>query len=112
MLETHIKVRYEEFVLDDDEKLYYKYLVKHFERCLADNDNVANIFGNSFSGQVTRTMEQSNSETWLQERCFRITASVLKKVILIGEKIKKRVYAKHQYFDLLHQKQLLVRKFF
>ena len=110
MWETLIKVRYEEFVFDDDEKLYYKYLVKHFESCLADN--VANIFENSFSGQVTRTKEQSNSETWLQERCFRITVSVLKKVILIGEKIKKRVYTKHQYFDWLHQKQLLVRKFF
>ena len=40
--ETLIKVTYEDFVLDDDDKLYYKYLVRNFESCLADN--VANIF--------------------------------------------------------------------
>ena len=97
MWETLIKVTYEDFVLDDDDKLYYKYLVRNFESCLADN--VANIFENSFSGQVPGTKEQSNSETWLQERCFRITASVCKNVVLIGEKIKKKVDAKHQRFE-------------
>ena len=56
------KVAYEDFVLNDDDKLYYKYLVRNFESCLADN--VANIFENSFSGQVPGTKEQSNSETW------------------------------------------------
>ena len=71
--------------------------MRNFESCLADN--VANIFENSFSGQVPGTKEQSNSETWLQERCFRITASVCKNVVLIGEKIKNKVDAKHQCFD-------------
>ena len=65
---------------------YYKYLVRNFESCLTGN--VANIFENSFSGQVPGTKEQSNSETWLQERCFHITASVFKNIVLIGEKIK------------------------
>ena len=100
MWETLIKVTYEDFVLDDDDdddKLYNKYLVKNFGSCLADN--VANIFENSFSGQVPGTKEQSNSETWLQEGCFHITASVSKKVILIGEKIKKKNDAKHHRFD-------------
>ena len=97
MWETLIEVTYEDFVLDDDDKLYYKYLVRNFESCLADN--VANIFENSFSGQVPGTKEQSNSETWWQERCFCITASVCKNVVLIGEKIKKKVDAKHQHFD-------------
>ena len=70
--------------IDDDDKLYYKYLVKNFESCLAHN--VANIFENSFSGEVPGTKEQSNSETWLQEPCFRITTSVCKNVVLIGKK--------------------------
>ena len=48
-------------MLDDDDKLYYKYLVRNFEGCFADN---VNIFENSFSGQVPGTKEQSNSETW------------------------------------------------
>ena len=73
-------------MLDDDDKLYYNtpvhHLVRNFESCLADN--VANIFENSFSGQVPGTKEQSNSETWLQEHCFRITASVCENVVLIG----------------------------
>ena len=59
MCETLIKVTYEDFVLDDDDKLYNKYLVIHFESGLADI--VANIFENSFSGQVPGTKEQSNS---------------------------------------------------
>ena len=88
MWKTFIKVTYEDFVLDDDdEKLYYKYLVKNFESCLTGN--VANIFEKSFSGQVPGTKEQSNSETWFQECCFRITESVCKNIVLIGEKIKK-----------------------
>ena len=41
---------------------------------------------------------QSNSEAWLQERCFRITTSACKNVVLTGEK-KKKVDAKHQCFD-------------
>ena len=45
MWEMLMKVTYEDFVLDDVDKLYYKYLVRN---CLADN--VANIFENSFSG--------------------------------------------------------------
>ena len=96
MWETLMKVTYEDFMLDDDDKLYYKYLVRHFKSCL--HDNVANIFENSFSGQVPGYKEQSNSETWLQERYFRITDSVCKNVVLIGEKIKKNVDAKHQCF--------------
>ena len=96
MCETLIKVTYEDFVLDDDDKLYNKYLVIHFESGLADI--VANIFENSFSGQVPGTREQSNSETWLQECCFCITASVCKKAVLIGENIKKKVDAKHKCF--------------
>ena len=52
MWETLIKVTYEDFVLDDDDKLYYKYLVRNFESCLAGN--VANIFETSFSGQGTK----------------------------------------------------------
>ena len=43
-------------MLDDDNKLYYKYLVRNFESCPADN--VANIVENSFSGQVPGTKEQ------------------------------------------------------
>ena len=97
MQETLIKVTYKDFVLDDDNKLYYKYLERTCECCLADN--VANIFENNFSGQVPGTKERSNSETWLQEPCFHITASVCKKIVLIGEKIKKKVDAKHQFFD-------------
>ena len=59
MWETLIKVTYEDFALDDDDnKLYYKYLLRNFESCLADN--VANIFKNSFSGQVPGTKEKSN----------------------------------------------------
>ena len=92
MWETLIKVMYGDFVLDDD-KLYFKYLERNFESCLADN--VANVFENSFSGQVPETKEQSNSETWLQERCFGITASVCKTVVLIGENIKEKVDAKN-----------------
>ena len=84
-------------MLNDDDKLYYKYLVRNFESCLADN--VANIFENSFSGQVPGTKKQSNSQTRLLERFFGITTSVCKNVVLIGEKIKKKVDAKHQYFD-------------
>ena len=87
MWETLINATYENFVFDDDDKRCYKYLVRNFESCLADN--VANILENRFSGQVPGIKEQSNSETWLQERCFRITASVCKKIVLIGEKIKK-----------------------
>ena len=82
MWETLTKVTYEDFALDDDDKLYCKYLVRNFESCLADN--IANIFENSFSGQVLGTKEQSNSKTWLQEHCFRITTSVCKDVVLIG----------------------------
>ena len=82
---------------DDDDKLYYKYLVRSFESCLADN--VANIFENSFFGPVPGTQERRNSEAWLQERCFCITASVCKNVVLIGGKIKKKVDAKRRCFD-------------
>ena len=57
MWEALIKVTYEDFVLDDDDKLYYKYLVKNFESCLADN------VVNSFFGEVPGTKEQSNSKT-------------------------------------------------
>ena len=64
MWETLINVTYENFVLDDDDKLYCKYLVRNFESCPADN--VANIFENRFSRQVPIIKEQSNSETWLQ----------------------------------------------
>ena len=98
MWETLIKVTYEDFVPDDDDddKLYYKYLVRNFESCLAD---VANIFENSFSGQVPGTKEQGNSEIRLQECCFPITVSVCKKFVLVGEKIKKKADAKHQCFD-------------
>ena len=94
MWEMLIKVMYEDFELDDDDKLFHNYLVRNFERCLADN--VASIFENSFPGQVPGTNEQSNSETWLQECCFYITALVCKKIVLIGEKIKKKVGAKRQ----------------
>ena len=52
MWETLIKVTCEDLVLCEDDKLYYKYLVRNFERCLADA--VGNIFKNSFSGQVTQ----------------------------------------------------------
>ena len=65
MWKTLIKVKYEYFVLDDDE-LCHKYLVRNFESCLPDN--VANIFENSIFGQVPGTEEQSNSETWFKER--------------------------------------------
>ena len=58
-----IKITHEDFVLDDDDKLYYKYLVRNFESSLADN--VANIFENSFSGKVSGTKKQSNSKAWL-----------------------------------------------
>ena len=102
MWETLIKVTYEDFVLDDDDKLYYQYLVRNFESCLADN--VANIFENSFSGQVPGTKEQSNSETWLQEHCFCITASVCKNVVLIGEhvasKLREKIQKATELFDL------------
>ena len=97
MWETLIKVMYEDFVLDYDDKLYHKYLVRNYESWLADN--VANIFENSFSGQVPGTKEQINSEIWLQERCFCITASVCKNVVLIWEEKKKKDDAKHQCFD-------------
>ena len=97
MWETLIKVTYEDFLLDDDDKLYYKYLVRNFESCLADN--VVNIFKNSFPEQVPGTKEQSHSETWLQEQYFCITASVCKNVVLIGEKIKTKIDAKHLCFD-------------
>ena len=100
MWETLMKVTYDNFVHDDDdEKLYYKYLVRNFEICLADN--IANISENSFSGQLPGTKEPSSSETWFQERCFRITASVCKNVVLIGRKIKKKTDAKHQFFDYI-----------
>ena len=46
--ETLIKLMHEDFVLDDEDKLYYKYLVRNFESCLAVN--VANIFENILSG--------------------------------------------------------------
>ena len=49
---------HEDFVLDEEDKLYYKYLVRNFESCLAFN--VVNIFGNILSGQVPGTKEQSN----------------------------------------------------
>ena len=62
-------------------------------------NNVANIFENSFFGQVPGTKEQINSEIWLQERCFCITASVCKNVVLILEEKKKKDDAKHQCFD-------------
>ena len=52
MWETLIKVTYEDSVLDDDDKLYYKYLVRNFESCLADN--VGNTFENSFLGKYLK----------------------------------------------------------
>ena len=42
--------------------------MRNFESCLADNG--ANIFENSFYGQVPGIKEQSNSKTWLQKHCF------------------------------------------
>lgn len=83
MWETLIKRNYEDFSLDEQEisllrqncTIFICELQKHNELILQEKDCC----------EIPGTMEQSKSDTWHQERKFRITASICKTVVNMGE---------------------------
>ena len=88
MWQTIFKIQYSDFELTGDDIICYKMLVENFETSL--NENNAIYLKGRVSCEIPGTETQSNSPIWFRERWSRITASVCKTIVLLGEKLTPR----------------------
>ena len=82
---TILSVTYEDFVLDNSESDSYKSLIDHFIAEFQENNYA--ILGTKISCEIPFTTEQANSQLWHTERQFRVTASICKKIVYLGESL-------------------------
>ena len=100
MWETLLNVRYTDFQLDNED-VYYSKLVQDFELSLLTD--IKKMLPNECTAtQIPNTEQQRNSPAWHESRWCRITASICKTVILMGEKLGDN--SKLTYYNYLKDK--------
>ena len=85
MLETLLSTKYEDFVFDDTDIAFYKALSEQFEKELQDYN--INLLDFSLCCEIPDTYSQTKSPRWNYEQIFRITASICRTVVNLGESI-------------------------
>ena len=86
MSETLSKVSYEDFELSAVDVAYYKKLTETFQKCFSEND--IKILGNAVEhDQIPNTDHQGGSTLWHESQQYRVTASICKSAVLLGEKL-------------------------
>ena len=85
MWETVFPITYQDFEVDESDKIYHESLKDTFEKDFQNNNSL--ILRDQISGEIPGTDQQQKSSLWLHERMFRITASKCKTVTLLGEKL-------------------------
>ena len=80
---THMRIQYEEFELDDTDRIIYNSLREIYTTHIKEYLNKMSPESDNF--QIPSTDDQKNSVLWHQERSNRITASICKKVTFLGE---------------------------
>ena len=81
--ETLLKIKYSDFVIDEADIALYKQMCNKFKTKLLDHNET--ILKSRNCCEIPETMEQSNSEKWHNERKYRVTASVCKAIVNMGE---------------------------
>ena len=102
MWETLLQINYQDFKLDDADVVHYKSLVTEFETALADS--LSSISNNFTVGQIPNTESQSKSEEWCQARWCRITASICKVVVGMGEQVLNNTVSPQRCYNWLRNK--------
>ena len=87
MWETILKIKYENWKLDEADATVYKEMVIQFAQNLSQNN--ADILNDKVCGEIPGTDQQANSDRWHLERKFRITASKCQSAVMRGETLDK-----------------------
>ncbi|KAJ7369714.1 hypothetical protein OS493_036996 [Desmophyllum pertusum] len=102
MWETLLQINYQDFKLDDADVVHYKSLVTEIETALADS--LSSISDKFTVGQIPNTESQSKSEEWCQARWCRITASICKDVVGMGEQVQSNTVSLQRCYNWLRNK--------